>query len=398
MLDNIRKIQRGQQIKPSDALAGEYNLTLEMETGTGKTYTYIKTMYELNALYGWSKFIVVVPSVAIREGVYKPFQITEEHFADEYKKKIRYFIYESKRLVEMDRFASDNAINVMIINSQAFNARGKDARRIDMELDEFRSRKPIDILAKTNPILVIDEPRSVEGAATKEGLKKFQPLFTLRYSATHRDSYNMVYRLDAMEAYNKKLVKKIAVKGISATGGTATEGYVYLQAVTNQAQGCPKAAIEFDIKSGQAAKPKTRIVSEKFNLYDQSGGLEEYRDGFVVTRIDGRDDSIEFANGIKLFAGDAIGAVSDSQSRRIQIRETILSHLERERVLFRKGVKVLYLFFIDEVAKYRVYEEGAQLGGEYAQVFEEEYAAATAQMTLGIVSFPLFCTKNYFRC
>ena len=200
VLDHIRAIQRKGQIKPSDALKGHYNLTIEMETGVGKTYTYIKTMYELNKRYGWSKFIVVVPSVAIREGVYKSFQMTEEHFAEDYGKKIRYFIYNSAQLTEIDRFASDSAINVMIINSQAFNARGKDARRIYMKLDEFRSRRPIDILAKTNPILIIDEPQSVEGEATKARLKEFTPLFTLRYSATHRvDSlYNMIYRLDAL--------------------------------------------------------------------------------------------------------------------------------------------------------------------------------------------------------
>ena len=223
VLENILAVQRGGQIKPSDELAGHYNLTIEMETGVGKTYTYIKTMYELNKRYGWSKFIVVVPSVAIREGVYKSFQMTEEHFAEDYGKKIRYFIYNSAQLTEIDRFASDSAINVMIINSQAFNARGKDARRIYMKLDDFRSRRPIDILAKANPILIIDEPQSVEGAVTKKRLREFNPLFTLRYSATHRaDSiYNMIYRLDALEAYNKRLVKKIAVKGISVSGSAA---------------------------------------------------------------------------------------------------------------------------------------------------------------------------------
>jgi type III restriction enzyme len=372
VLDNIQRLQRGQQIKPSDKLEGKYNVTVEMETGTGKTYTYIKTMYELNKRYGWSKFIIVVPSVAIREGVYKSFQITEEHFAEEYGSKIRYFIYDSKRLTEIDRYASDNAINAMIINSQAFNARGKDARRIDMELDEFRSRKPIDVLAKTNPILIIDEPQSVEGDATKESLKKFTPLFTLRYSATHKDEYNMIYRLDAMEAYNKKLVKKIEVKGISVTGGTATESYVYLQSV-NTSKGNPTATIEFDLKGAASTRKVTRVVNEKFNLFDNSGGLEEYRDGYIVMRIDGRDNSLEFANGLKLFAGDAVGTVSEEQLRRIQIRETILSHLERERQLYRKGIKVLSLFFIDEVAKYRVYEGGNAVAGEYATVFEDEY-------------------------
>ena len=209
ILEQLNKVQRANGIAPSRKLEGRYNLTVEMETGVGKTYTYIKTMYELNKHYGWSKFIVV-PSIAIREGVYKSFDVTQEHFAEEYGRKIRFFIYNSAQLTEIDHFASDSAINAMIINSQAFNARGKDARRIYMKLDKFRSRRPIDIIARTNPILIIDEPQSVEGKQTKERLKEFNPLLTLRYSATHRaDSvYNMVYRLDAMEAYNKRLVKK----------------------------------------------------------------------------------------------------------------------------------------------------------------------------------------------
>ena len=375
VLEHIRSLQRQGGIKPSDSLEGRFNLTIEMETGVGKTYTYIKTMYELNKRYGWSKFIIVVPSVAIREGVYKSFQMTEEHFAEDYGKKIRYFIYNSSKLTEIDRFASDSAINVMIINSQAFNAKGKDARRIYMELDEFRSRRPIDIIAKTNPILIIDEPQSVEGKATKERLTDFKPLFTLRYSATHKaDSlYNMIYRLDAIEAYNKRLVKKIAVKGISISGGTATEGYVYVQSI-NLSKGNPTATIEFDIKNKTGFSPKTRVVTEGYNLFVKSGELAEYKDGYTILRIDGRYSSVEFTNGKKLFAGDVIGAVSEDQLRRIQIRETILSHIEREQQLFSKGVKVLSLFFIDEVAKYRQYDESNQaFNGEYANMFEEEY-------------------------
>jgi len=386
ILENINRIQRSNQIEPSRQLEGRYNLTVEMETGVGKTYTYIKTMYELNKRYGWSKFIVVVPSVAIREGVYKSFQITEEHFAEEYGKKIRYFIYNSAQLTEIDRFASDSAINVMIINSQAFNARGKDARRIYMKLDEFRSRKPIDILAKTNPILIIDEPQSVEGAATKERLKEFNPLFTLRYSATHKkDSvYNMIYRLDAMEAYNKKLVKKIAVKGISVTGSTATEGYVYLESI-NLSRGNPTATIEFDVKGSSGVRKTRRTVGEGYNLFPNSGELAEYKNGYTVLRIDGRDSSIEFTNGIKLFAGDVIGAVSEEQLRRIQIRETILSHIERERQLFYKGIKVLSLFFIDEVAKYKQYDASGQaFNGRYADMFEEEYKQVISNLQLEI--------------
>lgn len=378
ILQNIRKIQLANRIKPSEKLEGRYDLTIEMETGVGKTYTYIKTMYELNKAYGWSKFIVVVPSVAIREGVYKSFQITQEHFAEEYGKKIRFFIYDSARLTEIDRFASDNNINVMIINSQAFNAKGKDARRIYMRLDEFRSRRPIDIIAKTNPILIIDEPQSVEGKQTKERLKEFHPLFTLRYSATHKaDSiYNMIYRIDALEAYNKKLVKKIAVKGISASGTTGTEGFVFLENI-NVSGSYPTAAVRFDVKGKTGVRQVSRTAGEGFNLYDQSGQLEEYKDGYTISRIDARDNHIEFINGKKLFSGEVLGYVDEAQIRRIQIHETILSHLERERQLFHKGIKVLSLFFIDEVEKYKKYDEnGTALNGIYADIFEEEYKAA----------------------
>lgn len=375
ILEHLQKVQRTNQIKPSDKLEGRYNLTIEMETGVGKTYTYIKTMYELNKHYGWSKFIVVVPSIAIREGVYKSFQVTQEHFAEEYGKKIRFFIYNSARLTEIDRFASDSSINVMIINSQAFNAKGKDARRIYMKLDEFRSRRPIDIIAKTNPILIIDEPQSVEGKQTKERLKEFCPLLTLRYSATHKSDsiYNMVYRLDAMEAYNKRLVKKIAVKGIAESGSTATDGFVYLESI-NLSKADPTATIQFDFKGASGIRKKNATVGIGYNLYDNSGSLDEYKVGFVVKAIDGRDNSVEFLNGIKIFAGDVIGKVSEDQLRRIQIRETILSHLERERQLFHKGIKVLSLFFIDEVAKYKQYDEAGQaFNGIYANMFEEEY-------------------------
>lgn len=375
ILEHIRSIQRANQIEPSDHLEGKYNLTIEMETGVGKTYTYIKTMYELNKHYGWSKFIIVVPSIAIREGVYKSFQVTQEHFAEEYGKKVRFFIYNSSQLTEIDRFASDSAINVMIINSQAFNARGKDARRISMKLDEFRSRRPIDIIAKTNPILIIDEPQSVEGKQTKENLKQFNPMITLRYSATHKSDsiYNMIYRLDAMEAYNKRLVKKIAVKGISPSGTNATNSYVYLESI-NLSKKDPTATIQFDCKGSHGTKTKTAKVGEGYDLFVQSGELPEYEDNYIVKHIDGRDDSIEFLNGIKIFAGDYVGKVTDDQVRRLQIRETIQSHIERERQLFHKGIKVLSLFFIDQVDHYKQYDEaGRPFNGMFADIFEEEY-------------------------
>ena len=376
VLNQLNRIQRSRQIPPSAALEGRYNLTVEMETGVGKTYTYIKTMYELNRRYGWIKFIVVVPSIAVREGVYQSFQMTQEHFAEEYGRKIRFFIYDSKKLTEIAHFASGSSMNAMIINAQAFNAGDKDARRIYMRLDEFGSRRPIDILAGTNPILIIDEPQSAEGKQTRERLREFHPLFTLRYSATHRPDriYNMVYRLDAAEAYRRRLVKKIAVKGISESGGAGGSGYVYLEGI-NVSGSKPAALLQFDFKGPSGVRKKTVPVGVGGNLYEKSGGMEEYREGYIVERIDGRDNHIEFLNGIRLYAGDMAGKVSEDQLRRIQIRETILSHIERERQLFHRGIKVLSLFFVDQVAKYRQYgEDGRPSNGIYAEMFEEEYA------------------------
>ena len=376
ILNNLQQIQRANLIKPSQQLEGHYNLTIEMETGIGKTYTYIKTMYELNQKYGWSKFIVVVPSIAIREGVYKSFQITEDHFAGEYGKKIRYFVYNSTHLNKLDQFASSNSIYVMIIGSFDFYTKKEKDRRIYKKLDEFRSRRPIDIIAKTNPIIIVDEPQSVEGENTFKRLKEdFNPLITLRYSATHKKDriFNMVYRLDAMEAYNKKLVKKIAVKGIAVSGQSGTDGYLYLARLNLSDNKAPTAALEYNIKGANGVKKTTRIVNEGFNLYEQSGNLNEYL-GYTVSRIDGRDNTVEFKNGVKIEVGQVRGDTQDSdQIRRIQIRETIESHLERERQLFYKGIKVLSLFFIDEVAKYREYEGNVAKNGIYAKMFEEEY-------------------------
>lgn len=373
VLSHIRELQNKYLIEPSKDLSGRYNLTIEMETGTGKTFTYTKTMFELNKRYGWSKFIVVVPSIAIREGVYKSFQSTEEYFANLYGKKLRYFIYNSKQLSNLNDFASSRDIHVMIINAQAFNARGKDARRINMKLDDFHSRRPIDVIAATHPILIIDEPQSVEGEQTKKKLKEFDPLFTLRYSATPKERYNLIYRLDAMDAYNRKIVKKIAVKGISATGSTATESYVYLESI-NLSKDAPTATISFDVKQKTGVKKKSRIVRRGDNLYEYSGGLEEYRNNFIVDDIDGRDNSITFLNGLCLHEEEVHGEISETELRRLQIRETIRSHIEKERELYPRGIKVLSLFFLDEVAHYRVYNgAGEAENGEYAKMFEEEY-------------------------
>ena len=389
--DNIRRVQTSFGLKPIDQLEGDgRTLTIEMETGTGKTFTYIKTMFELNKLYGWTKFIVVVPSIAIREGVLSSFDSMSEYFAQEYGKRIQYFVYNSKQLSKIDSFASDAGMHVMIINTQAFNTslnedknkegRAGDAaaRIIFSRRDEFRSRRPIDILAATHPIMIIDEPQSVLGAnkanQTRKGLKLFNPLFKLLYSATHRkdDIANMVYRLDAMDAYNKHLVKKIEVVGVEQKGTTATNGYVYLEQIIIST-GNPQARINYDVmrKSGTVAQ-QSKVVSDGFDLYEQSGGLEEYRDGFVIDRIDGKAQEIHFVNGQTLEPGQMIGKTTEDVIRRNQIRETIRKHIERESQLYPKHIKVLSLFFIDHVSSYRLYG-GEETKGKFAKMFEEEY-------------------------
>ena len=379
ILENLKRVQFDNDIPESTQLERPkglnigYNLTIEMETGTGKTYTYIRSMFELNKEYGWSKFIIIVPSIAIREGVYKTFEVTQDHFQEIYKHKITPFIYNSSRPQDIENFASDSRISVMIINTQAFNATGKDARRIKMELDQFGSRKPIEILAQTNPILIIDEPQSVDGEKTLESMQDFNPLFTLRYSATHKVEYNKVFRLDALDAYNRKLVKKIQVKGINLKGTTGTNGYLYLENIVVSKDKAPLAAIEFEVRNASGTVKRTRQKLPKgANLFDLSGNMPQYKNQ-VIQEIDGYHNKIVI-NGLELFAGEVIGDFYEQDFRRIQIRETIYSHLKKEKQLFDKGIKVLSLFFIDSVEKYKQYNElGEEVQGEYAIIFEEEY-------------------------
>lgn len=382
VLANIKEVQRRQNLPLSDKLvtsAGcRINLDIEMETGTGKTYCYIKTIFEMNKRYGWSKFIIMVPSIAIREGVHKSLQITADHFTESYGKKARFFIYNSKRLHELESFSSDAGINVMVINIQAFAARGADNRRIYEELDDFQSRKPIDVIASNRPILILDEPQKMEGAATMEALPKFKPLMILRYSATHKTQHNRVHRLDALDAYNQKLVKKIAVRGIQTRGLAGTNAYLYLEGIEISRK-APVARLEIEVKlaSGEIKRQLKRMEFGD-DLFAESGELDQYRDGFTISQIDARNDTVEFTNGLVLQAGEATGDVSERDIRRIQIRETIKAHLDKEKQLFAQGIKVLSLFFIDEVVKYRDYAQPDEKG-EYARVFEEEYELLKAE-------------------
>lgn len=377
LLLNIQNMQGRNNIKQSDKLIGHLgacSLDIEMETGTGKTYVYIKTIFELNKRYGWTKFIVVVPSIAIREGVYKTFQITQDHFMEHYGKKANFFIYSSgKGLSDLDAYAQSARINVMIINIQAFNARGADARKIYDEIDSFGSRRPIDVIAANRPILILDEPQKMGGTATQESLERFKPLFSLNYSATHKDQHNPVYVLDAVDAYNKRLVKKIEVKGFELKNYRGTDRYLFLENIIVSPNKPPMAKIELEVGYNKSINREPRTMGVGGDLYALSQNMEQYK-GYTVSDIDPIAGVVTFTNGERLFRGEVVGDVSEKDMRRIQIRETIISHFEKEKRNFALGIKTLSLFFIDEVANYRVYDEDGNEGnGEYGVVFEQEY-------------------------
>lgn len=390
---NIRAVQQRQHLVPSDVLAtskaAPVNLDIEMETGTGKTYVYIDTMYRLYAAYGWSKFIIVVPSVAIREGVFQTFADTEGHFQGRYGHKVRRFIYDSSRPEPILAFSDSPGLHCLIINTQAFAsevsaaAKERESKTLRMfrEMDQFGSRKPIDLIAANRPILILDEPQRLEGAATQNALGLFRAPVALRYSATHKTRHDLVHRLDALDAYNRKLVKRIAVRGVTVKGLPGLNGYLYLSNIRTSPSAPPEARvmIETVLKSGTVQR-KPAWLGKGDDLETRSGGLAEYR-GYTVADIDALAGTLSFTNGIVLEEGRVTGDTSETAVRRVQIRETIRAHFARERLLHPRGIKVLSLFFIDEVAKYRRYgPEGEGAEGEYATMFEEEYAATLADL------------------
>lgn len=398
LLENIQRIQKQQALKVSPSLyrypLGAASLDVEMETGTGKTFVYTKTIFELNRRYGWNKFIVVVPSIAIREGVYSSFATTSDYFYmsgkdghEGYGKHLNYFVYSSSNLTQLDAFAQSPDINVMIINMQAFNTsmkeggRSKESRIIYSERDEFGSRRPIDVISATHPIVILDEPQKMGGKATQEGIRRFNPLFTLHYSATHREKHDLVYSLDALDAYNQRLVKRVEVKGFELHNMRGTDGYLYLQDIVISKSKPPKARIEFKAlaASGSITK-RTRSFEEGESIYEASGELEAYRDDWRIAPdgiVPDTDDAlgyVRFLNGTVLRKGQILNDGAEADMRRVQIRETILSHLQKEESLWARGIKCLSLFFIDEVSKYRRYDDdGEAVKGEYARMFEEEY-------------------------
>lgn len=394
LLKNIHRIQAEENIKLSSGLVrklGHCQLDVEMETGTGKTYVYIKTMFEMNKLFGWTKFIVVVPSIAIREGVKKSFDITADHFMELYGKKARYFIYGSDNLNQIDSFSQSADISVMIINTQAFNsslkegANNKAARIIYDKRDEFGSRRPIDVIAANRPIVILDEPQKMGGTATQTALARFNPLFTLNYSATHKETHNPVYVLDALDAYNKRLVKRIEVIGFDLKNLKGTDSYIYLEGIIISKDHAPQARLEFEYrgKSGNI-KRILKNLSEGDDLYRLSGEMEQYK-GYAISEIkvsqfDTSSCGVTFSNGVVLHIKEALGDITAEYKARIQIRETIKAHLRKEAQLFKRGIKCLSLFFIDEVANYRRYDEdGNQILGRYGEIFEEEYKERLAE-------------------
>ena len=382
LLENIQKLQKDNNIKISPKLVkdlGRCSLDIEMETGTGKTYVYIKTMFELNKRYGWTKFIVVVPSIAIREGVKKTFEITSDHFMEHYGKRARFFVYNSSNLTQLDSFSSDGGINVMIINTQAFasslkeDGKSKEARIIYSKRDEFGSRRPIDVIKANRPIIILDEPQKMGGAVTQKALANFNPLFTLNYSATHKNEHNMIYVLDALEAYNQRLVKKIEVKGFEVKNFRGTDSYMFLEEIVISPKKPPMARIEIEVDYKKSINRETRLVAVNDDLFYKSNEMQQYK-GYTVSSIDPIGRTVTFVNGETISVSEVKGDVSEKDMRRIQIRETILSHFEKEEKLFEMGIKCLSLFFIDEVAKYRQYDEnGGEVLGEYGEIFEQEY-------------------------
>ncbi|OBI72036.1 type III restriction-modification system endonuclease [Mycobacterium sp. E740] len=402
-LENVQQVQRSRNLPLSNKLVdskaapGAPNLDVEMETGTGKTYVYIKTIMELHKRYGWSKYIIVVPSIAIREGVKKSFDLTADHFQLTYGTKPRCFIYNSSQLHELERFSSDAGVQVMIINIQAFNSTSKDNRRIYDELDDFQSRRPIDVISANRPIVIIDEPQKISAARSLEALSRFKSLMVLRYSATHKTEHTKVHRLDAVDAYNQKLVKKISVRGITVKGLAGSTAYLYLDAIEIAKGAKPRARVEMEVQTAGGIKRQLKRLDLGDNLHDIANGIEAYK-GLFITDIDASRDIIELSNGDVVIAGQlADRDVTEETKRRIQIREVIRAHVEKERELFAQGIKVLSLFFIDEVAKYRDYEREDTLGS-YARVFEEEYVSIVDEI-LGELELDISAAgfKEYLR-
>jgi type III restriction enzyme len=386
LLENVRAVQLRNGVAPSSALDG-LDFSVEMETGTGKTYVYLRTMFELNRRYGFTKFIVVVPSKAIKEGVYKSLQMTESHFKGLYENTpFDYFVYDSQKLGQVRNFATSDTIQIMVINIDAFRKSFDDPEKEDKANiihrphDRMTGYRPIEFIQETRPVVVIDEPQSVATTEkSREAIRSLNPLCTLRYSATHLDRHHMLYRLDSVDAYERKLVKQIEVAGIEVQD-SHNKAYVRLLKVDNK-RGI-RARLELDVLSKGKVTRKAKWVKSGDDLLDATGGRSVY-DGYIVEDIhcEEGNEYVSFTSRPEIVRlGQAIGEVDDDEFKRLQIRKTIEEHLDKELRLRPRGIKVLSLFFIDRVANYREYDaDGNPQPGKYARIFEEEYRRAASR-------------------
>ena len=369
VLENVKAIQKRNEIKNSVEELEGMNFSVEMETGTGKTYVYLRTVYELNKLFGFKKFVIVVPSVAIREGVLKNLQITHEHFQSLYDKtSINFDIYDSKKVSNLRGFSSGNAIQVLVINIDSF---AKDENIINKPNDKLTGKKPIEFIQSTKPIVIVDEPQNMETEIRKKAIQNLEPLCTLRYSATHTNLYNLMYSLNPVKAYDLGLVKQIEVDSVMSENDF-NDSFIQLESV-NRTGNNITAKIKIDVASTSGVKRKSVTANKnKLDLFELSGKNEKY-DGLKIYEIDFGNKQIELSNGIMLSEGESQGGMND-EVMRFMIQKTVEEHLKKERDYKEKGIKVLTLFFIDKVKNYREYDvNGKATHGKFAKWFEEIY-------------------------
>lgn len=375
ILENVKSIQQRNQIKePVEALQG-MNFSVEMETGTGKTYVYLRTIYELNKLYGFKKFVIVVPSVAIREGVLKNLQITHDHFQSLYDKTaITFDVYDSKKVSNLRGFSSGNAIQVLVINIDSF---AKDENIINKPNDKLTGKKPIEFIQSTKPILIVDEPQNMETEIRKKAIQNLQPLCTLRYSATHTNLYNLMYSLNPVKAYDLGLVKQIEVDSV-VSENAMNEAFIQVESI-NATSTRVTAKIKIDCNTPTGVQKKSFTVRAGADLYELSNKREIYNDGFIVDEVDAANQTITLTNGVMLSTGETQGGMND-EVMRFMIQKTVEEHLKKEKLYRNKGIKVLSLFFIDKVKNYREYDAaGNKTKGKFAQWFEQIFEKEIAK-------------------
>jgi type III restriction enzyme len=367
--ENIKRIQQRHEIKSENTELQGMNFSVEMETGTGKTYVYLRTIYELNKLYGFKKFVIVVPSIAIREGVLKNLQITHDHFQTLYDKaQINYDVYDSKKVSNLRGFAAGNAIQILVINIDAF---AKDENIINKPNDKLTGKKPVEFIQSTNPIVIVDEPQNMETEIRKKAIENLNPLCTLRYSATHTNLYNLMYSLNPVKAYDLGLVKQIEVDSV-VSENDFNSAFLQLENISRVGNKI-KAKVKIDVSAKDGVKRKSVTASGKnLDLFLLSNRNEKY-DGLKIYEIDFGNEQIELTNSIVLKKGETQGGMND-EVMKFMIRKTIEEHLKKERTYKDKGIKVLSLFFIDRVRNYREYDSsGNPTKGKFAKWFEEIY-------------------------